>query len=326
MYIDPTSITETSYTSYLVKGGCTWMVENTMEPTHSGPAVPYGHYSLADSASQEGNCKPDTKYDDVGIYPSGLPWMEYGIQDWESGEILAILRWDGTTYNGYDNEGNIIHGIIDMGDNETATQWSGIYGHRGACIWSITYDYAFDHPVLPNIPDTVPAESEWHFHDAYGIWNSDFKGSDDDSCGEDEDELEDRYDSLICVWPNGPAVLNLVQCNDDRDDYHTILQQVWWRGKAQAWVGTDYAHSYTWGYDDNDGGDYEEDTFILQGTADSGCTFTIRMTRGDDCETIGWKVGISVLSVLCALLLIVILYLVTQGGGGGGGGGYHEYQ
>jgi hypothetical protein len=328
MFIDTPSITDDYYTSFMVRGGCMWAVNNTREPTFQGPAVDWGQYTLSESASREGNCKNGEKYDSVGIYPSGLPWMEYAIQDWESGEILVIMKWDGSTYNGYDHEGNIIHAMIEEDDGEHGHHFSGIYGHRGQCIWTILYDFSPDRPILPRIQD-IPANLEdgWHFDNAYGIWNADIH-ADDGSCADSDDDLKPKYSTLLCIWPNGPAVLNLIQCNDERDDYQTILQQAWWKGGKQQWEGVDYGYSYTWGYkDDNENEEYDEITFRIEATGNDGCTFSLTLWRGDDCETSGWKVGISILSVLCALLLVIVLYFITQGGAGGSGsGGYHEYQ
>jgi hypothetical protein len=254
--------------------------------------------------------------------------MEYAIQDWESGEILVIMKWDGSTYNGYDHEGNIIHAMIEEDDGEHGHHFSGIYGHRGQCIWTILYDFSPDRPILPRIQD-IPANLEdgWHFDNAYGIWNADIH-ADDGSCADSDDDLKPKYSTLLCIWPNGPAVLNLIQCNDERDDYQTILQQAWWKGGKQQWEGVDYGYSYTWGYkDDNENEEYDEITFRIEATGNDGCTFSLTLWRGDDCETSGWKVGISILSVLCALLLVIVLYFITQGGAGGSGsGGYHEYQ
>lgn len=77
----------------------------------------------------------------------------------------------------------------------------------------------------------------------------------------------------------------------------------------------------------DDDGNYDPYTFMLHGHGDDGCSFKLTLWRGDDCETAGWKAGISVLSVFTAFLVLVVLYLFTSGGGGGGGGGgYHEYQ
>jgi len=307
-----------------VRGGCVWLVNNSLSSSFQGPAVPWGQYTMNSTVNQEGVCMPGTKYDHVGIYPSGLPWMEYAIQDWDSGEMLVILRWDGSTYNGYDNEGYIVHGMISA----DGSQWSGIYGYTdGPCIWSVFYDYALDQPVLPRI-QAVPAEDDWHFSDAYGVWNGELDGG---SCYDNDNDVQAKYNTLICIWPNGPAVLNLIQCNDQRDDYQTILQQAWWKGGQSAWVGVDYGYTYTWGYlmnPDNSDEPYDEITFVIDGTGNDGCTFTLTLWRGDDCETSGWKTGISILSVLSALLLVIVLYFITQGGAGGGsgGGGYHEYQ
>jgi len=317
MWIDPTSIGDDEYTSYMVRGGCMWEVKNTKEPTFSGPAVPHGHYEATETMSQEGNCLPDDRYANVGIYPSGLPWMEYAIQDWESGDIMVILKWDGTTYNGYDKWGQHIVGIIA----EDGGSWDGIYGHVDRCIFSYWYSYTLDHPVLPNIKN-VPQEDDWHFKDAYGIWNADVDSRFEQCADYDPDHIA-KYRTLLCIWPNGPAVLNLIQCNDQRDDYQTILQQAWWRGGSQQWVGTDYGYNFVWGYkDDNDNGNYDDITFLVDATGNDGCSWRLTLWRGDDCETNGWKIGISILSVLTAVLLLAAIYLFTHGGSGG----YSQYQ
>lgn len=323
MYIDGESVTEDSYTSYMVRGGCVWKVENSRDYKQQGPAVPWGQYTASDSTTQEGSCKPDAVFDEVGIYPSGLPWGEYAIQDWATGDILVILRWDGSNYVGRDQYGTLIQGIIA----DANAQWSGIFGYRGNCLWSITYDFAEDFPVLPKITN-VPAASDWKFEDAYGVWNAKIEIEEGSTtCADTDDDLIPKYSTLLCVWPNGPAVLNLVQCNDKRDDYQTILQQAWWRGGLSAWVGVDNNYQYTWGYLQDDDKNYEEETFIIAGVGNDGCEFQLRLWRGDDCETNGWKIGISVLSVLCALFLLIAVYFVASGGSAGGSSNiYHEYQ
>jgi hypothetical protein len=317
MYIDYDTIGEDEYTSYYVRGGCTWQVKNVREPTIAGPEIPWGHYEVDTSSSQEGTCLPGEMYDDVGIYPSGLPSHEYAIQDWESGEILVILHWDGTTYNGYDIWGQ--H-IVAM-PAEDGSQFAGIFGHVDRCTFSVMYSFTSDTPVLPPIDDIMDGEEDWHFNDAYGIWNGDLNGG---TCVAPDPDVEKKYDTLLCIWPNGPAVLNLVQCNDKREDYQTILQQAWWRGGSQQWVGVDYGYKYTWGYKQDDDGEYDDITFVIAGEGNDGCSFELILWRGDDCETNGWKIGISILSVLTTVLLLVVVFLFTQGGGSGGG--YQQYQ
>jgi len=94
-----------------------------------------------------------------------------------------------------------------------------------------------------------------------------------------------------------------------------------------AWVGVDNNYQYTWGYLQDDDKNYEEETFIIAGVGNDGCEFQLRLWRGDDCETNGWKIGISVLSVLCALFLLIAVYFVASGGSAGGSSNiYHEYQ
>jgi hypothetical protein len=299
-----------------------WTVTNELDSKISGPAMDWGHYEMSSTMSLEGSClPPNDVYSDVGIYPSGLPWQEYAIQDWATGEILVILKWDGSTYNGWDKLGRHIVGI----PSAEGSAWAGIYGETNKCVWSVWFDFTSDSPVLPRI-QSAPAADNWHFTDAYGVYNG-IVDEEKNACSADDD-LMHKYNTLICIWPNGPAVLNLVQCNDKRDDYQTILQQAWWRGGLNQWVGMDYGYTYTWDYLKNDDGDYDEITFVITGTGNDGCTFELVLWRGDDCETNGWKIGICILSLLCAFLLLVALYFITAGGGGGGGGGggYHEYQ
>jgi hypothetical protein len=320
-WIDTSSVTESSFISHYVRGGCEWIVDNEIQKTIAGPVSSWGHFTSSGSSSQEGSCLPST-YDDVGIYPSGLPFKEYAIQDWATGEILVILKWDGSTYHGYDKWGQHIHAIHDAANGV----FSGIFGYADVCMWSITYSHEMDAPVLPRI-QSYPAHSGWKFTDAYGVWNGILDGG---SCAAEDPDVVHKYNTLICIWPNGPAVLNLVQCNDQREDYQTLLHQAWWKGGLSKWQGSDNRYHYEWGYlynGDDDDKTLDEITFVLEAHGDSGCTFTLTLWRGDDCETAGWKAGISVLSILAALLILIVLYLFTAGGGGGGGGGgYHEYQ
>lgn len=317
-YIDTDTVSEDGFTSYFVRGGCQWTVSNVIEPTISGPAIEWGQYQSSGSSSLEGSCKPTTRYDSVGIYPSGLPWGEYAVQDWETGTILVILRWDGTNYVGRDTWGQLIQGVYTDG-----FIWDGLVGYDDRCLWTVRYSFTTDFPVLPRIQQ-VPANGDWHFTDAYGVWNAMTDGG---TCSSSDSDVQPKYNTLLCLWPNGPAVLNLIQCNDRRDDYQTILQQAWWQGGKMAWVGKDNLYEYTWGYLTHDDGNYDEITFIISAVGDDGCQFTVTLWRGDDCETNGWKTGISILSVLCALLLLIALYFVAAGGSAGGSSNiYHEYQ